>query len=100
LGVGGAGVIAGSVFGLLSLGKKTTLDDACQPQKDTCPPSSQDDIDSMHTFATVSTVGFVVGGLGLGSGLLVLLTSKPAPTNTSSVTPFIGPRSLGLTGSF
>jgi len=107
LGVGGAGVVVGSVFGAIAMGKKTSLDDACKAGKDHCPPTTQSDIDSMKTSATVSTVGFAVGGVGVVSGLIVLLTAKPATTGETdkaplraSVTPLIGPGSIGLSGSF
>jgi hypothetical protein len=107
LGVGGAGLAMGSVFGVIALGKKTSLDNACVIDKSHCPPSAQGDIDSIHSAATVSTVGFVVGGLSGGVGLVLLLTAKPATTGDAqanparaSVRPFLGPSSLGLTGSF
>ena len=106
LGVGGVGLIAGSIFGVIALGKKTSLDNACGNDKGHCPLSAQGDIDSIHSAATVSTVGFVVGGLSAGVGTLLLLTAKPtraaarATPAHVSVQPFLGPSSLGLTGSF
>jgi hypothetical protein len=119
IGVGGAGIALGSIFGALALGRRSTLDNACSP-KSNCPLESQPDIDSLHTFATVSTVGFAVGGVGLATGLIVLLTSKSQaggevksassapsagrapdrPLTKPSVTPFVGPRSFGFEGSF
>src|SRR5262249_32129947 len=119
IGVGGAGIALGSIFGALALGRRSTLDSACNP-KANCPIESQPDIDSLHSFATVSTVGFAVGGVGLATGLIVLLTSKSqagaevksassAPSaggepdrslTRLSVTPFVGPRSFGVEGSF
>jgi hypothetical protein len=119
IGVGGAGIALGSIFGALALGRRSTLDGACNP-KSNCPLESQPDIDSLHTFATVSTVGFAVGGVGLATGLIVLVTSKSQagaevksassapsargerdrPLTGLSVTPFVGPRSFGFEGSF
>jgi hypothetical protein len=107
IGVGAAGAVVGSVFGGIAMAKKTSLDDACKAGKDRCPPQAQSDIDSLKTSATVSTVGFAIGGVGLVSGLIVLLTAKPSSTGETgaqplraSVTPLIGPSSLGLAGSF
>ncbi len=107
LGVGGAGLVVGSIFGVVALGKKTSLDNACGNDKNHCPLSAQGDIDSIHSAATGSTIGFVVGGLSAGVGAILLLTAKPATTGAApehparaSIQPFIGPRSLGLTGTF
>jgi hypothetical protein len=107
LGVGGAGVVVGSVFGAIALGKRASLDEVCKPTKASCPAPTQTDIDSLKSSATVSTVGFAVGGVGVVTGLIVLLTAKSATTGETekaslraSVTPLIGPRSIGLSGSF
>jgi hypothetical protein len=107
LGVGGVGVVVGSVFGALALGKKTSLDNACGPDKSQCPPSAQGDIDSLKNSATGSTVGFAVGGAALAGGLIVLLTSKSSSSTGSttaparaSLEPYVGAGSVGLTGAF
>lgn len=103
LGIGGAGVVVGSIFGVMALGKKSSLDDACGTVKSNCPATSQDDIDSLHTDATVSTVGFAVGGVGLAVGLIVLLTSSsstPHATTGFAVHPVVTPGSVGAWGSF
>lgn len=75
------------------------LDDACANK--VCPASQQDTIDSGKTMATVSTVGFVVGAVGLGLGSVLLLTSPSAsPTAKRRVEPQIGLGSIGLRGAF
>lgn len=108
LGVGGAGVIVGSVFGGLALGKRSTLDSTCPPDKSRCPAGSQGDIDSLKSLATGSTVGFAIGGAALVTGVIVLVASK-SPTTTGkneqpsrrvSIEPTIGPGSIGLSGAF
>jgi hypothetical protein len=107
LGVGGAGLLAGAGFGVVALGKKTSLDSSCGNDKSHCPATSQGDIDSLHSAATGSTVGFVIGGLAAGAGVILLVTAKPSTTGDASdhpshasVHPFVGPSSLGVTGSF
>jgi hypothetical protein len=107
LGAGGVGLVAGSIFGVVALGKKTSLDNACGNDKGHCPASAQGDIDSIHSAANASTIGFVIGGLAGGVGLVLMLTAKPSATGDASdhpqhasVHPFIGPSSLGLTGTF
>jgi hypothetical protein len=108
LGTGVVGVAVGSIFGATVLSKKSSLDEVCKPDKEHCPRSAQGDIDSMRTAATLSTVGFAVGGVALGAGVIMLIVSKSssssadaktAPTH-ATLTPLVGPTSIGLSGSF
>lgn len=105
LAAGGAGIIVGSIFGGLALGKKSSLDSACHPKSD-CPASSQSDIDALGTNATIATVGFVVGGVAAAAGgvwLLVGGKSKPSTTASAGhvvVHPWVGPTSAGVSGAF
>ena len=111
LGVGAVGVGVGAVFGLLALGKKGDLDSACA--SNVCPPTQQDNLDGLKTQATVSTVGFIVGAIGLGVGGFLLATSgasgassaKPTaratvPRRGPSFEASVGPGSVGLSGTF
>ena len=103
--VGGVGVVVGSVFGVLALGSKSSLDSAC-PTKTTCPSSSQGTISSLGTNATVSTVGFGIGIVGVVVGAILLATShgsdaQPAPgTSSARLTPWLGLGAAGLEGTF
>jgi len=101
MGIGGAGIVVGSIFGFMALGKKSTLDTACTNK--ICPETSSSDIDSLKTNATISTIGFGIGVVGLGVGAIMLLTgsSEPAPAPTSGwVRPYVGLGSVGLSGGF
>lgn len=73
IGVGGAALILGGVMGGLALGKHGDLSDACP--NDACPTEEQDNLDSFRTFGTVSTVGFIVGGVLAAGGVVLLLTA-------------------------
>jgi hypothetical protein len=103
-GVGGAGLITGSVFGLLAIGKKSHLDSAGHcPTPQTCLPEDQDDIDAANRDAWIATGGFVVAGLGAGLGTYLLLTSGPdktGPDKRATVEPLIGPTMIGARGRF
>jgi hypothetical protein len=104
LGVGGAGVVLGSVFGILALNMKSKLNGEC-PTKTTCPPPDQSDITALSTRATVSTIGFSVGVAGVGLGAVLLATShgaeKPAAAGaTARVVPWIGLGAAGVRGTF
>ncbi len=104
LGLGAAGVGVGAVFGALALGKKQDLSSACKDN--VCSSEQQNTIDSGKTLATVSTVGFGVGVVGLGIGTFLLLTGGPSASSStraqerSRVVPVIGSDRVGLSGTF
>jgi hypothetical protein len=111
LGVGGAGLLVGGITGFLALGKKSDLKGCVDSA---CPSSQKDTLDSARSMATVSTVGFAVGFVGVGVGVVLLLTgnhssnaglaapklaqSKPRPA--VAVHPWFGGTSAGLNGTF
>ena len=105
LGVGVAGVAVGGIFGGLALGKKGSLDGQCTANK-ICGPSAQSDLDAAQTFATISTVGFIVGGVGVAAAVVLFLLPDPKPEAAAApksgvfLRPVIGPGSLGLIGTF
>jgi hypothetical protein len=106
LAAGGAGIAVGAVFGVLALGSKGDLDSACGADKG-CPPDQRDTITALKTQGTVSTAGFVLGGLSLATGVVLVLTSG-APTTTGAARPSriarfglgAGPGSILLHGQF
>jgi hypothetical protein len=69
-GVGGAGLIFGAITGGMALGKHGDLSDQCT-DSGKCPSRASDDLDSYHTLATLSTVGFIVGGVGVAAGAVL-----------------------------
>jgi hypothetical protein len=75
LAVGGTGVLLGSIFGLMAIGKKGTVDDECTGT--VCrTEEGRSAGETGSTFATVSTVGFVIGVLGIGTGVTLLMLQK------------------------
>ncbi len=55
--VAGAGIVVGSVAGVLALSDKHAAEKGCVA--DRCPPSTWSDLNGAHTFATVSTIAFI-----------------------------------------
>ncbi|HSO40530.1 MAG TPA: hypothetical protein VLT33_48720 [Labilithrix sp.] len=90
------GVGVGSVTGVLAFGKASTAKDECPG--DQCTPAGLDAVDSGRTLATISTIGFIVGGVGAGVGLYGLLFGRPAAS--SSVAVSVGPTGGGVRGTF
>lgn len=102
LGIGGAGLVVGTVFGIVAMGKKSDLEDAC-PNK-VCPSAAQQDtIDSGKTMGTVSTVGLVIGAVGIGAGVILLLSGGSSSSKASTspkVQPLVGLGQAGVGGTF
>ncbi|MDX2052587.1 MAG: hypothetical protein SFV15_09370 [Polyangiaceae bacterium] len=102
LGVGGAGLIFGGVTGALAMSRHSALETKCPGG--TCPPSEESALESYRSMGTLSTVGFVVGGLGTAAGLTLLLTAPEAPEPGGvahlSMRLHAGFGSMSLEGSF
>lgn len=99
--VGGVGIGVGTVFGVLALGEKSTLDGQCGSTKKAC--TNQGDVNALSTDAWVSNVGFGVGIVGLAVGAILLAThhSETASASTKPhVTPWIGLGTAGVGGTF
>jgi hypothetical protein len=100
-GVAGAGVLVGAVTGVISLSDKGSLDSQCNGTR--CPPSAYDTLHGANTLATVSTISFIVAGIGAGVGVTSWLLrrggSQPATTGVR-VSPWIGAGSAGAYGTF
>lgn len=96
LGVGGAALAAGAITGVM------TLSSACAGTSDGCTASAKDSAD---TSAMISNVSFAVAGVGIVSGLVLLLTA-PSSSGTSteaphaSIEPRLGAGWAGLAGKF
>jgi hypothetical protein len=97
-GVAAVGLIVGSVSGVWAMSKKSSAWAGCEGTR--CPPSTWEDIDAARRFATVSTVGFVVAGVGAGIGVGALLFGRQTPSNTASVELYAAPGRLRLCGRF
>ncbi len=99
--VGGAGLVMGAVTGGLALSKHSSLLSNCPGGH--CPSGSQSlyqsDVNSYNLMGTLSTAGFVGGGV-LAAGGIILLATAPKPVQQASVTPVIGAGYLGAMGRF
>lgn len=97
LGVGGAGIVTGTVAGVLAVDKKKTIDDSPACEGNRCSDHSL--VDSYGTLRTVSSVGLIAGAIIAGSGLALVLASGSGEKEPSA-TAFVGPGSVGVRGTF
>jgi hypothetical protein len=93
--VAAAGVVTGGVSAGLAAGKRSGLD--CSGT--VCAPQHEDEVRSHNTLLTVSTVGFVVAGVG-ATGATIFVLSRPKQGGQAHVSPYLGPASLGVLGAF
>ncbi len=102
IGLAGAGVIAGTATGLLSLSKQSSVNDACGGSL-RCPHSVHDDLQTGRSLADASTVSFAVAGVGAVVGVLGIVLSGQKETTipkASSFTPWLAPNGAGIRGTF
>ncbi len=85
LGVGGVGLLAGTLFGVMAKSAESSGNEQCRGSL--CPERARADFDSAKSKALWSNVGFGVGLIGLGAGgtLLVLSKSKTQEAKLSTL---------------
>ncbi len=89
-GVGLAGIIVGSVFGMKA---SSTWDEAQEAKLGPNTPGANELSNDALDQATISTVGFVVGGIGAAAGITLwilapsLYADDEAPTSTEQARP-------------
>jgi hypothetical protein len=120
IGVGAAGFAVGIGAGVHMMNQKAILDAACPDS--VCPSSAEGDLESFRAARVASTIGYGVGFVGLGAGLMVLLltpseqanegagaapkmTGKNRPQTSAAlerprVMPWVGLGSAGVKGAF
>jgi hypothetical protein len=100
-GVGVAGLVTGLTLGAVALGKSSTVHDDCTPSQGTCrTQSGVDAASSGSTFATASTVTFIIGAAAVGVGAYFILTSGPSSETSLHASAGVGSASLRLTHVF
>lgn len=85
MGVGVGGVGVGSYFGVKAF---SDWDDRNQACKGGCTPDAKDAGSRASTAATISTVGFAVGGIALATGVVLVVTSHGGSKNAGSTPSF------------
>ena len=92
-----AGVAVGSIFGIMTLGKGSDAKTKC-PAGACQDQAALDDAQSGQTLGTISTIGFIVGGVGAAIGVYGLVWGKPKASTSLAVS--VGPMGGGLRGTF
>ena len=74
-GLGGAGLAVGIAAGIVSLNTVSDIEDQCVDGH--CPPASETEADHAMLLGNLSTVGFVVAGVGAAAGATLLILGMP-----------------------
>lgn len=97
LGVGVIGIGMGTVFGLVTLSKKSDADALCHGS--VCGSQRGVDLqEGARSSATLSTVGFGVGLVGAAVGLYLLATAPKSPSSNPSA--MVSADRWGISGRF
>lgn len=101
-GFGGAGLVVGSITGIMAITAKNDLDNACT-KAGMCPKTLFGKLDDANLYATVSTVAFVSAAVGTVFGftwLLVSSSDSAPPKRGVTLSPEIGGNWIGAHGTF
>jgi len=88
-GVGAAGLAVGISTGLVALDAHRDAERGCPDGRCASGTAGAEALERFETYRTISTVGYVVGAVGVGAGTVILLTSpepsKPRVALTAAV---------------
>ncbi len=107
IGAGGAGLILGAVAGSVAAERDSASDEACD-ERDFCTEEGYALRDEAFTWATVSTVGLIVGGALATTGIVLVVVdgaeadppSSARPRSSPRVTARVGPAGVSIHGGF
>jgi hypothetical protein len=101
-GVGAAGIITFTVFGILNNSTFSDLEESCPNNQ--CPDGREDDIDTGRNYQLFANIGLAVGvvGLGVGAGLYFLSSGQQetARAQKGITHVSVGPGYVGVRGRF
>jgi hypothetical protein len=100
-GLGLAGLGTGLVTGLLATSRHSKAEEQCPNHTCVEGTAGADALSSFRSLRTVSTVGYVVGAVGVAAGVTLLLTAPSSHSdNHASLSVWMNAGSAGLAGAF
>jgi hypothetical protein len=97
--VGVAGLAVGTVFGLKAKSSWTEADDGC-PSHTNCAQKAIDARNDANSQATLSTVAFTVGLVGIAGAAVLWFTAPKTSESETKVSIGLGPNGVLVRGGF
>jgi hypothetical protein len=99
-GVGLAGLGTGIVTGVMASSRYSTAELECPSH--TCAPGSAGDdaIRGFRSLKTISTAGYIVGGLGLAAGVTLFIAAPSNKQGAAALGVYVGGNQAGIAGAF
>jgi hypothetical protein len=102
-GIGGAALVAGIITGVMTLNRAADIKESCTDN--VCPLEQEAEADDAKVIGNVSTAMFVVGGVGVATGVALLIAaittdSSEQSARRSGPQVHIGPAGVAVSGRF
>ena len=98
VGVGAAGLVFGGITGALALGKRSNINSSPDCWNMHCLASQQGTVDSLNSLRTLSSIGFIAGGVLSATGVVLILSAQKHETAAASL--LLTPNAAVLRGRF
>jgi hypothetical protein len=98
IGVGGAALVGGTVFGVMAMSTRKKLD-AGDCKDGGCGPGEHPEVDKYNKQRNFATIGIVAGSVVAAAGVTLLIVA-PKSDAEPRVGVSLGPASLSLSGTF
>jgi hypothetical protein len=95
-GIGVAGLVVGSVAGMLTLDAKKTNDQHCNSANQTCDSTGRDAASAGRLYGALTTTGLAVGVVGVGLGSYFLLSNPKGSAAQTALVTQAGPTGTHL----
>jgi hypothetical protein len=98
LGVGGAGLILGTVTGIVAMNEKGDIDDSANCVDNRCSPAENGLVDRYNSHRSLSSFGFIAGGVLAATGITILVLAGSSESPRAEA--FVSPQLAGVRGAF
>ena len=99
IGVGAAGLVLGGVTGAMAVADRSALRSSGVCFGTDCGTREASKVDSYNSMRTLSSVGFIAGGVVAATGVVLLLTA-PHGSHEANAALFVAPTCIGIKGAF
>ncbi len=99
-GIGGVGLVIGTIFTIEGVNAQSSATSACGPAGNQCPGDASSRNGAIRTDTAVAVTGFGIAAAGAVVGALLLPHAQPSLSQGRRVVPILGIGYAGVGGSF